>query len=159
MSWLCFVTLVNVLSTSNLVVMVANAASGSKQSDWQEVIGSKVSIHFELSESIWHLLFHVGMFYSVFLSISLHMCIFCSVVVGISMYGLFMRCILYFIHGHKKWGWKVSLKITFFWTKKYFGSVYTNPIYFIPLWSPLLQTPNHPSITYQYGVLPMVLGP
>ena len=51
-----------------------------------------------LRESVWCILFYVGMFYSVVFSLSQHICIFYSVVVGLSLYCLFLRCILFFIH-------------------------------------------------------------
>ena len=56
----------------------------------------------------------------------------------------------------KRCGKRGSLTITLFWILKSFGSVYMNPTYFFPLCSPLLKTPKHKSILYQYFVL--ILG-
>ena len=117
---------------------ISKAVSGSEHSYWGEVSGSAVSAHFERHESVCHLLFHVGMFYSVVIYIYPHISIFCSVVLCISLYRLFVRFILYFIYFPLKWGGGGSLKIT-----------YINPTYFFPIWSPFLQKINHPGIPYQ----------
>ena len=114
---------------------IENKVSGREHSDWQEASGSAVSDRFELSKSVWNLLFHVGMIYLGVLSVSPHVCIFCSVAFGISLYCIFVRYILHFIYCPKKWRVKISLKITLFWIKKYFGSVYINPNDFFPICS------------------------
>ena len=57
-----------------------------------------------------------------------------------------------------KIGEKRILEITLFWIKIYFGSIYIKPTSFVRLCYPFLQTPNHPSIPYQYGILPMGRG-
>ena len=120
---------------------------------------SAESIRFYQSESVWHLLFHVGIFYSVFISLYSHICIFCSVVVGISLYRLLERCILYFKYRPKNGGGGGVLENNLLLNKKYSGSVCINPTYVFPLCSSFLQTPNHPSIPYQCGIILMGWGP
>ena len=80
--------------------------------------GSAVSPRFELSKSIWNLLFQVEVFYSVVLYLYPHICILCYFVGGLSMYRMFVRCILYFIYFPETLGGKGSVKITLFWIKK-----------------------------------------
>ena len=85
------------LRAANRVATIANTVSRSELSDLQEESDSAVSDRFEKIESIWHLLFHVDIFNLVVIYFSPHICIFCSVVVGVSLYFMFVRCILYFI--------------------------------------------------------------
>ena len=53
---------------------------------------------------------------------------------------------------------KTILENNLLLNKKYFGSVYINPTYFVPLCYPFLKTLNHPLIPYQNGVLLVVQG-
>ena len=104
-----------------------------KHSNWREVIFSKRQCSKRpilASESVWHLLFHVGIFYSGVLYLSPHICIFYSVFVGLSLYHLFVRYIISFIHSSKKWrrGGNI-LENNLLLNKEYFGSVYINPNY------------------------------
>ena len=112
-----------------MIIAIANAVSMSERSDLREASVSAVSARFEWSDYFWHILFHVGMLYLVVLSPFQHICILCSDVVGISMYRLFVMCILYFMYLRLKLGEGV-LKNNHILNKKYFESVYINPTYF-----------------------------
>ena len=99
-----------------MIIAIANAVSMSERSDLREASVSAVSARFEWSDYFWHILFHVGMLYLVVLSPFQHICILCSDVVGISMYRLFVMCILYFMYLRLKLGEGVLKKIIF-WIK------------------------------------------
>ena len=67
-------------------------------------IASAVITCFDQIESVWNLLFNMRFFYFVVLYLSAHLCIFCFVVVVLSMYSLLVRCILCFVYSPKNGG-------------------------------------------------------
>ena len=81
---------------------IVNSVSRSERSDWQESSISEVSACLDQSKSFWRLLFYVGMIYSVVLYLYKHIYILCSVFVCLSLYCMFVRCILYFIYFPKQ---------------------------------------------------------
>ena len=64
--------------------------------------GSAVSARFKLSKSIRNLLFQVGNCFSVAIYLYPHICIFCYILVGISLCRLFVTPIIYFYISSKK---------------------------------------------------------
>ena len=133
---------------------IENTVSGRENSDWRDASGSeqKFSKHLLWEKRVFltypllcgNVLFCCSLYFSTYMYplLCCYRCLSVSSVCGV----------------HPLFHWdhtRTPLKITFFWRKKYFGSVYINPTSFVPLYYPFLQTLNHPSITYQYGILTM----
>ena len=95
-----------------------------KHSDEQESRGSEVSAFFKRSKSVWHLLFHVGIFIWL-LYLFHHISVSSIILVLVSLCIVCLWGVSFMSYIVLKMGRGWSLKITFFW-KNNFGSGYIN---------------------------------